>query len=115
MNYTEDQTKYMVDEYTNKPTRITVERLAKELDKTPKSIIGKLSREGVYRRSVYKTKTGESPVTKVELVAELAAVSVPFCGRHFFRISSSTSVITFGFSLKKAFTFSLPWPIFLPL
>ena len=47
MNYTEDQTKYMVDEYTNKPTRITVERLAKELDKTPKSIIGKLSREGV--------------------------------------------------------------------
>ena len=72
MNYTEDQTKYMVDEYTNKPTRITVERLAKELDKTPKSIIGKLSREGVYRRSVYKTKTGESPVTKVELVAELA-------------------------------------------
>mgnify|MGYP003323897664 FL=1 len=52
MNYTEDQTKYMVDEYTNKPTRITVERLAKELDKTPKSIIGKLSREGVYRGSV---------------------------------------------------------------
>ena len=72
MNYTDEQTKYMVDEYTNKPTRITVERLAKELDKTPKSIIGKLSREGVYRRSVYKTKTGESPVTIVELVAELA-------------------------------------------
>ena len=69
MNYTEDQTKYMVDEYTNKPTRITVERLAKEMDKTPKSVIGKLSREGVYRRSVYKTKTGETPVTKTELVA----------------------------------------------
>ena len=47
MNYTDEQTKYMVDEYTNKPTRITVERLAKELDKTPKSVIGKLSREGV--------------------------------------------------------------------
>ena len=72
MNYTDEQTKYMVDEYTNKPTRITVERLAKELDKTPKSIIGKLSREGVYRRSVYKTKTGETPVTKTELVEELA-------------------------------------------
>ena len=43
-----------------------------EMSKTPKSIIGKLSREGVYRRSVYKTKTGESPTTKVELVAELA-------------------------------------------
>ena len=74
MNYTDEQTKYMVEEYTNKPTRITVERLAKELDKTPKSVIGKLSREGVYRRSVYKTKTGETPVTKVELVAELAEV-----------------------------------------
>jgi len=72
VNYTEDQTKYMVEEYTNKPTRVTVERLAKEMSKTPKSIIGKLSREGVYRRSVYKTKTGESPTTKVELVAELA-------------------------------------------
>ena len=72
MNYTDDQTKYMVEEYTKKPSRITVERLAKELEKSTKSIIGKLSREGVYRRSVYKTKTGESPVTKVELVAELA-------------------------------------------
>ena len=72
MNYTQDQTEYMVEQYKNKPSRITVDRLAKELDKSPKSIIGKLSREGVYRRSVYKTKTGESPVTKIELVAELA-------------------------------------------
>ena len=72
MNYTEDQTGYMVEEYKRKPSKITVARLAKELDKTEKSIIGKLSREGVYRRSVYKTKTGETPVTKVELVAELA-------------------------------------------
>ena len=53
MNYTDEQTKYMVEEYTKKPSRITVERLAKELEKSTKSIIGKLSREGVYRRSVY--------------------------------------------------------------
>ena len=72
MNYTDEQTKYMVEEYTKKPSRITVERLAKELEKSTKSIIGKLSREGVYRRSVYKTKTGETPVTKTELVEELA-------------------------------------------
>lgn len=72
MNYTNDQTEYMVEEYKRKPSRITVDRLAKELDKSPKSIIGKLSREGVYRRSVYKTKTGETPVTKTELVEELA-------------------------------------------
>ena len=72
MNYTNDQTEYMVEQYQNKPSRITVDRLAKELDKSPKSIIGKLSREGVYRRSVYKTKTGETPVTKLELVEEVA-------------------------------------------
>ena len=68
MNYTNDQTDYMVEQYTNKPSRITVDRLAKELSKSPKSIIGKLSREGVYRRSVYKTKTGDIPVTKEEIV-----------------------------------------------
>jgi len=72
LNYTEDQTGYMVEEYKRKPSKITVARLAKELDKTEKSIIGKLSREGVYLRSVYKTKTGETPVTKIELVSEIA-------------------------------------------
>ena len=71
MNYTEDQTKYMIDEYTSKPTTITVERLASELEKSKKSIIGKLSREGVYRRSVYKTKSGDQPITKEEMVREL--------------------------------------------
>ena len=73
MNYTNDQTEYMVEQYTNKPSRITVDRLAKELGKSPKSIIGKLSREGVYRRSVYKTKTGDIPVTKEEIVRDLEA------------------------------------------
>ena len=71
MNYTEDQTKYMIDEYTSKSTTITVERLASELEKSKKSIIGKLSREGVYRRSVYKTKSGDQPITKEEMVREL--------------------------------------------
>ena len=34
MNYTSEQTEYMVEEYKRKPSRITVDRLAKELDKT---------------------------------------------------------------------------------
>lgn len=71
MNYNEEQTQYIVKEYVSDPTKATVERLAYELEKSPKSIIGKLSREGVYRRSVYKTKTGESPVTKEQLVREI--------------------------------------------
>lgn len=71
-NYTEEQTKYMIEVYSKNPERGTVEMLAQELDKSTKSIIGKLSREGVYRRESYVTKTGEKPVTKVELVASIA-------------------------------------------
>ena len=72
MNYTQDQTQYLIEEYQSKPTRITVDRLAKELNKSSKSIIGKLSREGVYQRNVYKTKACEMPVTKIEIVCEIA-------------------------------------------
>jgi hypothetical protein len=50
----------------------TVENLAEELGKSPKSIIGKLSREGVYERAIYKNKSGNLPVTKVELVSNIA-------------------------------------------
>jgi len=72
VNYTEQQVQHMIEEYKNNPTRETVENLAEELDKSVKSIIGKLSREGVYQKTVYKTKTGEDPVTKKELVEELS-------------------------------------------
>lgn len=74
MNYNEEQTQYLVNEYVNDPTKATVDRLAQEMEKSPKSIIGKLSREGVYRRSVYKTKTGESPVTKEQIVRDIEDV-----------------------------------------
>tara|TARA_R100000541_G_C1857258_1_gene78611 strand:- start:208 stop:579 length:372 start_codon:yes stop_codon:yes gene_type:complete len=74
INYTEDQVKYMTDLYSANPTRETVEKLSKELDKSAKSIIGKLSREGVYKKTVYKTKAGEDPITKKELVQEIAGI-----------------------------------------
>ena len=45
-----------------------------ELNKSIKSIIGKLSREGVYQKAIYKTKTGELPITKAELIVQLAEV-----------------------------------------
>ena len=72
MNYNGEQTKRIVEAYQSSPNRETVEALAKELSKSIKSIIGKLSREGVYRREIYKTKTGELPVTKVEIVSDIA-------------------------------------------
>ena len=55
VNYTEEQVELMIDAYSANPTRDTVEDLAKNLDKSIKSIIGKLSREGVYKKTVYKT------------------------------------------------------------
>ena len=72
VNYTEQQVEQMIEAYTKKPTRETVENLAEDLDKSIKSIIGKLSREGVYRKTVYKTKTGEDPETKKEIVVDLS-------------------------------------------
>jgi len=70
-NYTEEQTQYMIEKYSNEPKLETVYNLAEELEKPIKSIIGKLAREGVYQRQSYKTKSGDDPVTKNELVSEI--------------------------------------------
>ena len=50
-NYTEAQTEKMVAKYNANPNRETVEALAKELGKNTRSVIAKLSREGVFRRN----------------------------------------------------------------
>ena len=71
VNYSDEQVKHMVEQYSTKPTRETVENLAEELGKSVKSVIGKLSREGVYKKTEYTTKTGEKPITKLELVQDL--------------------------------------------
>ena len=71
-NYTIEQVSYMIDKYDEAPTRETVENLAVELGKSTKSIIGKLSREGVYQKAIYVSKTGEIPVTKKELVVNIS-------------------------------------------
>ena len=72
MNYTDEPTGYIVAGYKENPTMKTVEKLADELGKSTKSIIGKLSREGVYERAVYKSKSGHLPVTKTEIVCNIA-------------------------------------------
>jgi len=71
-NYTDKQTKRMVEMYQSSPTRETVEVLANEMGKTVKSVIGKLSREGVYVKKEYVTKRGEKPVTKQQMVEQIA-------------------------------------------
>ncbi len=71
-NYTEEQTNMLVGAYLDKPSPETVEELAEYMGRSKKSIIGKLSREGVYRREVYVSKTGEKPITKTEIVGNIA-------------------------------------------
>ena len=71
-NYTDAQVENMVSIYTATPTRETVNSLAKDMDKSIKSIIGKLSREGVYQKAIYKTKSGEVPMTKAEIIMSMA-------------------------------------------
>ena len=71
-NYSDADVEKMVMAYAKQPNRETVDKLAEELDKSVKSIIGKLSREGVYQKQVYTTKTGEIPVTKEFLILGLA-------------------------------------------
>jgi hypothetical protein len=72
MNYTERETDYIVTWYKQNPSMTTVQTLAEELGKSTKSIIGKLSREGVYERAIYKNKSGDLPITKVEIVSSIA-------------------------------------------
>jgi len=72
MNYTQEQTAMMIERYQKAPSMETVREIANELKKSPKSVIGKLSKEKVYRRQVYTTKTGQPVVTKLELVTDIA-------------------------------------------
>ena len=70
-NYTEQMTSKMVATYTANPTRETVDALAKELGKNTRSVIAKLSREGVYKAQPRTTKTGEPIVRKAELLTAI--------------------------------------------
>lgn len=61
VNYTPEQTAKMVADYN---AGVTVEAMAEALGKSVRSIVAKLSREGVYQKKTYKTKTGEAVVKK---------------------------------------------------
>ena len=72
-NYTEDMVAEMTKLYEANPNRETVDLLAKKFGKTVRSIIAKLSREGVYIAQPRVTKSGEPVVRKAELVAQINA------------------------------------------
>jgi|TARA_R100000030_G_scaffold49682_1_gene37473 response regulator RpfG family c-di-GMP phosphodiesterase len=73
-NYTDEQVSYMVKEYQANPTRDTVDVIAEELGKNARSVIAKLSREGVYVTQPRVTKRGEPIIKKAELVSEVATI-----------------------------------------
>jgi nanoRNase/pAp phosphatase (c-di-AMP/oligoRNAs hydrolase) len=60
-NYTAEQTAQIVDAYN---AGNTVEMIAEMVGKSTRSIVAKLSREGVYKKKEYVTKNGEKAVKK---------------------------------------------------
>lgn len=64
VNYTPEQTAEMVEAYKANSTPETVAFFAEKFGKTAKSVVAKLSREGVYKKAEYKNKAGEKPVDK---------------------------------------------------
>ena len=76
-NYTDENVVRMTSVYseanTDESRKGAVQFLATELGKTTKSIIAKLSREGVYVKAAKATKSGAKVETKMEIVAMIAA------------------------------------------
>jgi len=70
-NYSDEMVAEMHSLYEANPTRETVEILAEKFGKSVRSIIAKLSREGIYVSQPRVTKTGEPVVRKSELVAQI--------------------------------------------
>jgi len=80
VNYTAEQTASALASYA---TGATVEAIATALGKSTRSLIAKLSREGVYKAKEYKTKSGAAVVAKeayVSLIADALGVDAETLG-----------------------------------
>lgn len=73
-NYTEGQVQRMLAAYNAAPTRATVDALAKEFVKTPRSVIAKLTTLGVYKAEAKPVKTAaDQGPSKKDILARLEA------------------------------------------
>jgi hypothetical protein len=68
VNYTPEQTAAVVADYQ---AGVSVEQIAVAVGKSVRSVVAKLSREGVYAKKVYTTKNGDAVVKKDALASEL--------------------------------------------
>jgi len=79
--YSERETRELIEAYSENPCLETVDVLSVRFNKTRKSIIAKLSKEGVYQTLGYRTKRGEVPITKLEMVRSIeSALDCEFPG-----------------------------------
>ena len=70
-NYTDEMVNAMVADYQDNPTKDTVAKLASEFNKSTRSIVAKLVREGVYVAAPRVTKTGAPVIRKSEIVSQI--------------------------------------------
>ena len=71
VNYTPEQTAALIERYKSGEA---VDSLAASFGKTARSVIAKLSREGVYQKKEYASKTGEKPVKKDAVADAIGAI-----------------------------------------
>lgn len=82
-NYTVEQTQKIVVDYLQ---GVSVETIAENVGKSVRSVVAKLSREGVYKKKEYVTKNGDTVVSKEELSDRIGAL----CGLSEGEIDSLT-------------------------
>lgn len=70
-NYTEEMTNTVKALYAN---GTSTEAIAATVGKSVRSVVAKLTREGVYKRKEYVSKTGAMPVSKESLVQQIANI-----------------------------------------
>ena len=71
VNYTPEMTETIKAEYL---AGVSVAEIAEKVGKTTRSVIAKLSKEGVYKAKEYVSKTGEKPVKKDSTAEAIGAV-----------------------------------------
>lgn len=71
VNYTAEQTAKIIADYKD---GVAVEVIAASVAKSVRSIVAKLSREGVYQKKEYVTKKGEKPAKKDSVADAIGAV-----------------------------------------
>ena len=71
VNYTPEQTTAIVQQYVD---GIAIETLAEQFGKSVRSIVAKLSREGVYKKKEYVTKSSNPAVKKDTFADNIAAL-----------------------------------------